>query len=165
MHCFRQPFAAKALLGVLGAVGASTAALALLESYVRQKAQQCGCDADNLLFHYTTLSSAAEIYEAQYMFATNAYPPDYPEGAYASDIAPWDPGYSRTTLAQTLYFNPARQESAVSTTGYFVTICNDLLPRFAELPAHPRQWVKSDADFVGLVAVHAIFWGANPMPK
>jgi len=158
--------AAKFLIQVLGITAASAVGLAALASYVKQRARECGCQSDQILFHYTSESSAVEIYATNFMFASDEYPPDFPAGAYATDIEPWNTSYTRTSLAQTLYFNPARQQRAIDqTTGFFVAICNDKQPPFYQLPGHPRQWVKTDVDGADLVYVHAIFWGANPMPR
>ena len=159
--------AAKLLIQALGFGAASLAALALLRSYVQRKAEECGCRNDNILFHYSTLAGAAGIYTSQFMFASPAFTPDWPAGAYATDIAPWDASYTRTSLAQTIYFRPGRQQSAIdTTTTYFVALCNDMQPGFQQLPTHPREWAKTDIiPFADLVSVHAIFWAVNPMRR
>jgi hypothetical protein len=81
----------------------------------------------------------------------------YPEGAYATDIAPIARGYTQRTLAQTIFFNRSRAD-----VSWFVALKND--------ESQNPPWVRvADHQFAILsdelmVHVQPIDAGRNPMP-
>ena len=102
--------------------------------------------------------SALSILASQSMYLTRAWRDPrtgthLPQGAYATDIAPWAPMTQRE-LAEIFYFSPRRQSSA--DLSWFVVIVNDIAPYF--VPVGGSQWVKPDG------TVHAVLAWKNPMP-
>lgn len=112
----------------------------------------------NILYHYTDKFAALSILASQSMYLTRAWRDPrtgthLPQGAYATDIAPWAPMTQRE-LAEIFYFSPRRQSSA--DLSWFVVIVNDIAPYF--VPVGGSQWVKPDG------TVHAVLAWKNPMP-
>lgn len=91
-----------------------------------------------VLFHYTGPAGALGIAGGGFMFVTplveiNDY--IFPHGAYATEIPPWDPGYTQRSLSTMFYGTPDRDVS------WFVALDGK---GFVFLPyaAYPHQWVK-----------------------
>ena len=130
-------------------------AIDLVDTETRRR----GCGG-NILFHYTSMARALSILVDQNLYLTSAYTDpttgDFlPKGAYATDIAPWEPGWTQAQLVRTFYFNPWKQDKA--DVSWFVAICNDLPPLFE--PVRGREWVKP-----GTGRIHPIVADKNPMP-
>jgi hypothetical protein len=141
-----------------GVAVAVAATLVGIDAIIQQQAEDCHCKSAPL-YHYTDFAGAIGIATSSFMFTSKAYLPDFPAGAYATDISP-SSNMTKQQLAAALYFDPARQARAKNS--WFVALCNDDKPGFQQLTA-PRQWVKT-GDYPGLVPVSPIIIGINPMP-
>ena len=141
----------------------NAAAQAKAQADAQQQTQgaENACNCKSVLFHYTDPVSAVSIFFSNEMFTSKEYP-GLPSGAYASDIEPWDPSYTQTTLAAVFYFSELRQQDAVAEgeLAWFVALCNDKRPGFESAASH--QFVKAGT-FPGAVSVDAIFIMRNPM--
>jgi RHS repeat-associated protein len=148
---------------VAAAVRYTTAAAAqALQGYVTSEEAKNACSC-GVVFHYTDILSAAEIYRFQFMFTSREIKSrGLPAGAYATDIAPWDLNYTQMDLKRILYFSPARQISQSVTA--FVALCNDVFWGFHAIPNQPHQFVK-EGEYPGFVPVNAVVWGLNAMRK
>ena len=155
--------AAEAAANMIKAAGVAVAVAATLvgvDAVIKQQAQECHCNSTPV-YHYTDFLGALGIAESSFMFTSKAYLPGFPAGAYATDISP-AASMTKQQLAAALYFDPGRQARAKNS--WYVALCNDDKPGFEQLPATPRQWVKT-GDYPGLVAVSPIIIGINPMPS
>ncbi|MCB9913487.1 MAG: hypothetical protein H6827_10855 [Planctomycetes bacterium] len=112
------------------------------------------------LFHYSDKEAVAQIYLEQYMYVTEAYtrPVVRPRGAYATDIAPWDPGFTQYSLAQAIFFNPMIQKT--KDVSWFVALKRDGFSR----ARGSREWYKEPASGESIVKVDPVEYGKNPMP-
>jgi len=154
--------AAQTAARMIQAAGVAVVVAATLigvDAVVKQRAQQCHCQSTPL-YHYTDFFGALGIAASNLMFTSKAYLPDFPAGAYATDISP-AANMTKPQLAAALYFDPARQARAKNS--WFVALCNDDKPGFEKITA-PRQWVKR-GDYPGQVPVSPIIIGINPMPS
>jgi hypothetical protein len=126
---------------------------------VRAAKRRSDCDG-SVLFHYTGPFAALAIFASREMWATVAIADPYgfyhPEGAYATDVTPWEPGWTQRSLLNHFYFDA--EVRAAKDSSYFVAICNDVEPLF-EPTSYPREWVKPGGGAINPIAI-----GRNPMP-
>jgi RHS repeat-associated protein len=152
------PTIASFVASAIGFVTAAAATALMGRVKAEQAKQGCNCD---VVFHYTGVYSAAEIYDSQIMFTSRGITSrGLPSGAYATDIAPWEISYTQMDLKRILYFSPQRQQS--QDVRAFVALCNDVAPGFHSIPNQPHQFVK-EGSYPGFVGVHAVTWGLNLM--
>ena len=111
------------------------------------------------MFHYTDVNGAFGISFTRTMRSSVAWP-GLPRGAYATDIAPWDPSYTKTLLAEVFYFSPRRRRDVLrgGKLDWFVALCNDVDPLFRPVVGYPHQYVKPNGGRVNPIA-----FGLNPM--
>ena len=118
-----------------------------------------GSRSDQALFHYTSATTASQIYQDKAIIASEKktfLKDTFPAGAYATEIEPWSASYTRRQVSSLFYGGNENRD-----VSWFVAIeRNDFSP--LRVPGYPNQWIRY-APAGNKVPVNIIAIGPNLM--
>jgi hypothetical protein len=121
------------------------------------------CPDGPVLFYYRDRETINTVAASGSLRASAGWPPDFPAGAYGSDIPPWDVTYTQDQLAYGFYGPAAASDSRG--VGYFVAFCAD--GKWQPLPKTftpgITHWNKPAPPGTG-VRIEVLGTGVNLMP-
>ena len=121
------------------------------------------CPGGKVLFYYRDRETIYLIAASGLLKASAGAPPDFPPGAYGSDIPPWDDIYTQDELLRGFYGPAAASDSRG--VGHFVAFCADAgwqpLPKV--VTPGITHWNKSAPAGSG-VSIDVLGTGVNLMP-
>jgi RHS repeat-associated protein len=121
------------------------------------------CPGGKLLFYYRDRATIMAAAASGLLRASAGAPPDFPAGAYGSDIPPWDTTYTQSQLAYGFYGSAAAADSRG--VGHFVAFCADesWRPLLKTLTPGITHWNKPAPAGSG-VNISVLGTGVNLMP-